>query len=199
MFQTVQVPVLGVVENMSHFDCEHGTRYYPFGRGGRDRLLKELFQQQSQSLIEDISSCPYHSLPLIIDNSDDSSEQKPPIVVTSPDSDAAKVYKSLAENMILELFRQQGQTTLIPSVSLEAQGKVLRLRYFTASSASEHNLNAEQLRGVDPATGKPREIPVKSSVSIARMELKGHYGVGITWSDGASEIYSYSVLRELAA
>jgi hypothetical protein len=27
------------VENMSYFDCEHGTRYYPFGRGGRDNLL----------------------------------------------------------------------------------------------------------------------------------------------------------------
>lgn len=75
---------------------------------------------------------------------------------------------------------------------------MLRLRYFTASSASEHNLAVEQLRGVDPATGKGREIVLKSStVSIARLELKGRYGVGITWSDGASEIYSYSVLREL--
>lgn len=116
MFQTVQVPILGVVENMSHFDCEHGTRYYPFGRGGRDRLLKELFQQQSQLVVEDMSSCPYHSLPLILDNNNNEENrdyQRPPIVLASPESNAAKEYKRLAESMILELFRQQGQTTIV--------------------------------------------------------------------------------------
>jgi ATP-binding protein involved in chromosome partitioning len=34
MFRTLHVPVLGVVENMSHARCECGRASYPFGRGG---------------------------------------------------------------------------------------------------------------------------------------------------------------------
>jgi ABC-type uncharacterized transport system permease subunit len=42
MFDDIKVPTLAVVENMSYFDCDRGQRYYPFGRGGRDQLLRAL-------------------------------------------------------------------------------------------------------------------------------------------------------------
>ena len=42
MFEVLKVPTLAVVENMSYFECDHGTRYYPFGRGGRQGLLQAL-------------------------------------------------------------------------------------------------------------------------------------------------------------
>jgi|GEM_PF-1322063 Mrp family chromosome partitioning ATPase len=32
------IPVLGIIENMVYFDCEHGTRYYLFGESGSDEL-----------------------------------------------------------------------------------------------------------------------------------------------------------------
>lgn len=35
MFQRVNIPILGIVENMSHFDCPHcATRLHPFGEAG---------------------------------------------------------------------------------------------------------------------------------------------------------------------
>ena len=34
MFGKVNVPILGIVENMAWFECEHGTRYPIFGEGG---------------------------------------------------------------------------------------------------------------------------------------------------------------------
>ena len=34
MFGKVNVPILGLVENMAWFECEHGTRYHIFGDGG---------------------------------------------------------------------------------------------------------------------------------------------------------------------
>ncbi|NNE92018.1 MAG: Mrp/NBP35 family ATP-binding protein [Verrucomicrobiales bacterium] len=34
MFQKVNVPILGIVENMAWFECEHGTKYPIFGEGG---------------------------------------------------------------------------------------------------------------------------------------------------------------------
>jgi ATP-binding protein involved in chromosome partitioning len=38
MYRTLEVPVLGVVENMSYSECECGRRSYPFGRGGGSAL-----------------------------------------------------------------------------------------------------------------------------------------------------------------
>lgn len=37
MFAKVNVPVLGLIENMSWFDCDHGQRYYLFGKDGGRR------------------------------------------------------------------------------------------------------------------------------------------------------------------
>jgi ATP-binding protein involved in chromosome partitioning len=42
MFAKVNVPVLGVVENMSYFECAHGTRYAIFGEGGGAREAERL-------------------------------------------------------------------------------------------------------------------------------------------------------------
>ena len=40
MFRKLDVPVLGVVENMSHARCECGRRSYPFGQGGGETLSR---------------------------------------------------------------------------------------------------------------------------------------------------------------
>jgi ATP-binding protein involved in chromosome partitioning len=42
MFAKVNVPILGLVENMAWFECEHGTRYYLFGEGGGVREASHL-------------------------------------------------------------------------------------------------------------------------------------------------------------
>jgi len=34
MFRKVNIPIIGLVENMSWFECEHGSRYDIFGHGG---------------------------------------------------------------------------------------------------------------------------------------------------------------------
>jgi ATP-binding protein involved in chromosome partitioning len=41
MFRKLEVPVLGVVENMSWYDLPDGTRAYPFGQGGGQQLAEE--------------------------------------------------------------------------------------------------------------------------------------------------------------
>jgi ATP-binding protein involved in chromosome partitioning len=42
MFQQLSVEILGVVENMSYFVCEHGTSYDIFGRGGAQIMAQEM-------------------------------------------------------------------------------------------------------------------------------------------------------------
>ncbi len=42
MFAKVNVRILGLIENMSWFECEHGTRYHLFGEGGGQREADRL-------------------------------------------------------------------------------------------------------------------------------------------------------------
>lgn len=42
MARRSHMPVVGVVENMSGFTCEHGATYHLFGRGGGDELARDL-------------------------------------------------------------------------------------------------------------------------------------------------------------
>lgn len=42
MFGKVNVPILGLVENMSWFECDHGERYFLFGEGGGVREADRL-------------------------------------------------------------------------------------------------------------------------------------------------------------
>lgn len=41
LFEQFQVPVLGIVENMSYLELPDGKRLYPFGKGGAQRLAQE--------------------------------------------------------------------------------------------------------------------------------------------------------------
>jgi ATP-binding protein involved in chromosome partitioning len=42
LFRRAHVRVAGVIENMTAFECEHGTSYALFGEGGGDRLSAEI-------------------------------------------------------------------------------------------------------------------------------------------------------------
>ena len=42
MFQQLGVEILGVVENMSYFVCDHGSEYDIFGRGGAQVMAQQM-------------------------------------------------------------------------------------------------------------------------------------------------------------
>ena len=42
MFAKVNVPILGIVENMAWFECDHGQKYFLFGEGGGKAEAKRL-------------------------------------------------------------------------------------------------------------------------------------------------------------
>lgn len=60
MFKKVDVPVLGIIENMSYHLCNHcGEKSHLFGSGGGERLTKEFDTQLLGQLPLDISICQY--------------------------------------------------------------------------------------------------------------------------------------------
>jgi ATP-binding protein involved in chromosome partitioning len=87
MFQRVNVPVLGIVENMSWFECPHCGKPTPiFGTGGGRRLADEL----ELPLLGEIPLYP---------RIHESGDRGTPIVVAEPDASAARALRVLAERV----------------------------------------------------------------------------------------------------
>jgi ATP-binding protein involved in chromosome partitioning len=87
MFKKVNVPVLGIVENMSYFQCPHcGTRSDIFGHGGARHEAERLG-------VPFLGEIPLH---MSIRATSDSGT---PVVESEPDGPYAAIYRSIGEKV----------------------------------------------------------------------------------------------------
>ena len=94
MFEKVEVPVLGIVENMSMHICSNCGHHEPiFGTGGAEKLAE---QYHTQLLGQ---------MPLHITLREDLDSGKP-TVVSRPDSEFADMYRQLAGRVAAQLYWQ---------------------------------------------------------------------------------------------
>jgi ATP-binding protein involved in chromosome partitioning len=90
MAEKVHLPVKGIIENMSWFTADDGTRYELFGAGG------------GQELADELGVPLLGKLPLVpaLREGGDSGR---PITVTDPDSEAARAFTAIARRISTEL------------------------------------------------------------------------------------------------
>jgi ATP-binding protein involved in chromosome partitioning len=107
MFETVAIPILGVVENMSYFIApDTGNRYDIFGEGGGKKLAE-------------MYGVPFlGSVPLGI-GVREGGDKGVPIVVSQPDSPQAQAFKHVAE----EVARQVSIEALKPELVVLGKGQ----------------------------------------------------------------------------
>ncbi len=87
MFDKLNVPMLGVVENMSYFECSKcNEKHHIFGNGGAERISKK-------HNIPFLGAIPLNSG--IMEGSD----LGKPIMLTQPDSPSAEAFTSTAKNI----------------------------------------------------------------------------------------------------
>ena len=99
MFRKVDVPVLGIIENMGYFECpECGHRSEIFSHGGARREAEKL---GTEFLGE---------IPLDIEIRETSDGGRP-IVVSKPDSPQAEVYRSIAKRIMEKLDAELEDTS----------------------------------------------------------------------------------------
>jgi ATP-binding protein involved in chromosome partitioning len=98
MFKKVDVPLLGIVENMSYFIApDTGARYDIFGHGGARREAERL-------------GVPFlGEVPLTMDVRE-SSDAGTPVVVSNPEGPQAKVYREIAAKVLERLKAEQTAT-----------------------------------------------------------------------------------------
>lgn len=98
MFRELNVPILGVVENMSFLELPDGTRVDVFGQGGGERMA----QQNEVTFLGAIPMDPAVRV---------GGDAGKPIVVTHPESAAGKALVSVAEQLAarlsVEAFKNQ--------------------------------------------------------------------------------------------
>jgi ATP-binding protein involved in chromosome partitioning len=108
MFRKVNVPVLGIVENMSTFVCPHcGEPSNIFGHGGARAEAARL----GVTFLGDV--------PLTIAIRETSDEGRP-VVATDPSSPAAKAYREIAERAWGELEHDKGGARQAPRIVVES-------------------------------------------------------------------------------
>ncbi len=92
MFEKVQVPVLGIVENMSYFVPPDlpDRKYYIFGQGGGERVAEELG-------VDFLGEIPID--PRVVEGGD----RGEPIVIHAPDAPPAKALRAIAGKVAQKL------------------------------------------------------------------------------------------------
>lgn len=108
MFRKVNVPILGLIENMSYFLCPNcGDRSDIFGHGGAREEAARL-------------GAPFFGeIPLHMDIRDHS-DSGTPVVVSKPDSAHAKIYREIAERTIERLRAENSDmASAAPKIIIE--------------------------------------------------------------------------------
>ncbi|MFZ4793399.1 MAG: iron-sulfur cluster carrier protein ApbC [Blastocatellia bacterium] len=90
MFEQLHVPVLGIVENMSYFECAHGERYHIFGNGGGEALA-ERYQ------------VPFLGAVPISMSIREGGDLGIPVVISQPESAQAKAFQHVAEQVAAQV------------------------------------------------------------------------------------------------
>ena len=193
MFDTVNVPVLGVVENMSYFTCgKCDERHDIFRPRGGERptsswgipVLGEIPIEPELAALGDAGT---------------------PIARSAPDSDTAKAFRALAERVaagLSTITMTQGQSGM--PTAIDADGPDLRITW-DDGHVSRHNFQRLRFQCacagcVDENTGKKRIVLefIDPNVRPMKIEQSGRYALQFTWSDNHDTgLYTFARLRAL--
>lgn len=196
MFQKLNTPVLGLIENMSGFVCRHcGEKEEIFGAGG----------VREYSLQHEIPFLGAIPLDTRVRETSDSGE---PTVIADPNSPAAQAFMLVAQNLAAQVSVRNlgGAFGSWPTPKEITQPEVGKVK-IVWKDGHESIYSAQKLRSacqcavcVDEATGKQRLNPEKTPANIFPISTQpvGQYAINFQWSDGhATGIYAFEYLRAL--
>ena len=190
MFRKVDVPVLGIIENMSTFVCPKcGERSDIFGHGGAELEAEKL-------AIPFLGGIPLH---ISIRATSDAGL---PIVATAPASPEARIYQDIAVKAWQQLQESTQARSDPPRLDVGADRGQLTVSF---DDARPFTLSAEMLRVMSPSAEVQGHSPEqrvtlgkKRNVKINELKAVGNYAVRIVFNDGHDTgLYTWSYLRTL--
>ncbi|MBN2161429.1 MAG: P-loop NTPase [Pontiellaceae bacterium] len=182
MFDKVNVPVLGVVENMAYFICDGcDKKHYIFGEAGA-RSLEDRFG------LETIAELPITgSLSGSLDELANS-----------------EIANATTDIIIRALGKKVLEKPLKPEITFDA--KTITLKWPDGETATVSNAALRRACScalcVDEMTRKPLLDPgsVPMDIHAEKVGIIGNYAITVDWSDGHNTgFFPYTVIRELSA
>ena len=201
MFEQVQVPILGIVENMSGFICSHcGETTEIFRHGGGRRAAEEFGVTFLGEIPLDpaIAAAGDAGRPVVA----------PPagggmLAIQGP---AAKAFLTIAGRLAQEISIVNERTLSVRHRPDKAEASDKSIDIVWSDGHTSH-LPHRELRlacpcamCVDEWTGQPRLDPkqVPSNVRAKEIHPVGRYALQFSWSDGhTTGLYSYDKIRAL--
>ena len=181
MFETVNVPILGIIENMSYFVCDNcHKKHFIFG-GNENDVLQERFGLETLAqlpLLPDLSGKLDHQ----IDNS---------YIKEATD----RVIRAIGKNRLVQKQKPTIQFDEKQIILQWADGKLWRV------NNRNLRLSCRCAFCVDETTGTKLLKPenVREDIIPKEIVTLGNYALGIKWNDGhASGIYPYKTIEALA-
>lgn len=105
MFEKVNVPTLGIIENMSYFLHADGKKEFIFGEGGGKKMSEEY-------RVPLLGEIPINT------SIREGGDAGIPIVLKSPESETAKIYNSIASKLLLEVNLFNAKESDMPELEI---------------------------------------------------------------------------------
>lgn len=200
MFEQVKVPILGIVENMSGFECGHCNQVTNvFKQGGAEALAKTC-------------SVPFLGRIPLSKEIVESGDMGVPVYYQYPKSKAAQAGFDIAIALRTELMNlsSRGSQSEAPEHAEVLKDGSLFVRWTSSTNGNKDhsNLSAFALRVncgcascVDENTGVKLLDPTKidQKIKLTSFQPMGNYAFLLTFSDGhGSGIYPFKKLKEIS-
>ncbi len=181
MFERVNVPILGVIENMSYFVCDScDKKHYIFG------------ESHTHSLQERFGIPILAEIPLL-----------PRLIGTFDTYTANSFIQNAVDNTIRAVGKASIEDKAVPVVTFDAKAVTLKWNNGRVWKVANRDLRAscQCALCINEMTGKQMLDPskIKSDIAPTQISPLGNYAIGVTWNDGhSSGIYPYARIKELS-
>ena len=193
MFQQVNVPILGVIENMSGFICSHCNKETAiFDTGGGKKLADE----------NDVPLLGSLPLDPAIMKSGDSGR---PLLAEQNDSPGAKAFTKLADVLHKRVEKVESEISANEPLSIKTDSENNLIMSWPDGHQSKHSgyylrLNCACAQCVDEDTGRElidsKKVPL--DIKATSVSPVGRYGLAVVFSDGHNTgIFAFNRLRNL--
>lgn len=195
MFDKLNTPVLGILENMSYYACPHcGERDDLFGSGGAKNAAQRL-------------AIPFLGEIPLVSSMRRSADQGDPLMHSDPHNPTSVAIARIAANLVGEVARRDaGNSGKIIPVRLSEPGQTSFSIEWNDGKKTLYS--GRQLRAACPCAACVNEVTgerllnpanIPAEVRVAQASPVGRYALNLVFGDGhGTGLYSFQLLRKLA-
>lgn len=179
MFEKMNVPILGVIENMAYFVAPDGQRHHVFG----ERSIEQLHAQFGVPVLGE--------LPIRKDLAGD-----------FVDFNADDTLQGLNDKVVRQIGQAAAQKNNVPAIDFD--DAVISLTWPDGKNITVPNrqlrLNSKDALSYNELTGEKmfHDDDIPQDVHAKEVHTLGNYAIGVHWSDGhTAAIYPYKMIEAL--